>query len=247
MAHSRGVLVLVLLVLPATAGCLGEDPLLVAVSAPKAASGMTLFLVTERSFIERMQESTNRAEYAIYFGDALVYPPGGKGASFQLDGRSGSAFIPYDTFVVGNGEYDVLVDYAGTQTRARATVEKWVEYVFLHPFEKGDTILVQAALGSATGGRPEDRVLAKGELVLDIHYHGEDGASDRAIGSVATQTRHDQVSTSVHVPRARLDAGPGWYSFEPVFHNLEARNNVQVLADPTMGNFDPPWNWIKIS
>jgi hypothetical protein len=233
----------------ALSGCVtvGGDPLIVALSAPKAASGMTLFLVTQQGSLARMSDVTHSAEYAIYYGDRLVYPPGGHGATFPVQGRSGSVFIPYDLFVVGNGDYDVLVTYAGTQSRSTVTVQKWVNYVYLRPFDKGDTIVVEAALATATGGAPQDRVLSAGDLVLTLHYHGRDGADDRVIGSVVGQTQDDQISTDVPVPRDRLSQGPGYYSFDPLFDNDEAINNVQVGADPTMQNNIPPANWIYVN
>lgn len=234
-------------VLPATAGCLKRDPLIVALSAPKAASGMTLFLVTENGVIDRLSDDVKSAEYAIYYGDRLIYPPGGRGASFTIDGRSGSAFIPYNLFVVGNGDYDVLVRYAGKTTRAQVTVEKWVEYVYLRPFDKGRVIVVEAALASATGGRPEDRILTSGELIVNLHYRGADGREDRTIGSITASTENDHISTKVEVPRSKLNQGAGYYSFEPRFHNLEAKDNVQVTGDPTMANHAPPWNWVYIA
>jgi hypothetical protein len=243
----RAVLLVAALLAPALlSGCiLGHEPLILAASAPKAASGMTLFLVTEVGPLEKFRDLS--PEYVIYYGDRLIYPPGGRGATFPLDGRTGTVVIPYHLFVVGNGEYDVLVRYAGDESRLRVRVEKWVEHVWLHPFERGGGIVVEAALSSATGGRPEDRILAQGELILTIHYHGTDGKSDRIVGQVSAETRHDRINANVPVPKSRLSQGPGYYSFEPVFHNLEARDNVQVLGDPTMANLRPPWNWIYVN
>lgn len=230
-----------------TAGCVRPDGLLVALSAPKAASGMTLFLVTDPGLVGKLAQNDESAEYAIYFGDRLLYPPGGKGADFPVEGRTGSVFIPYNLFVVGNGEYDVVVKLGGQEARARVTVEKWVEYVYLRPFERGNVVVVEAALASATGARPEDRILADGELVLHLKYRGKDGREDRTLGSITTFTRHEQISTRVEVPRTRFTQGPGYYSFEPLFHNDEAKDNVQVSGDPTMRNHQPPWNWVYIA
>lgn len=227
-------------------GCVfGREPLVIAISAPKAESGMTLFLATETGPLEEFRDLA--AEYAIYFGDRLIYPPAGKGATFQVEGRTGTAFIPYNLFVVGNGEYDVVVRYAGEETRSRVRVEKWVDHVWLRPFERDDVVIVEAALSSATGGRPEDRILSHGELILTIRYHGTDGSQDRVVGQVSAETRNDRTSTLVAIPRAKLTQGAGYYSFQPLFHNLEARDNVQVDGDPTMANMRPPWNWIYIN
>ena len=242
---ARPALAIALALVAATlgAGCIRPDGLLVALSAPKASSGMTLFLVADPGLIGKLAGDDESAEYAIYFGDRLLYPPGGKGADFPIEGRTGSVFIPYNLFVVGNGEYDVVVKFAGKESRARVTVEKWVEYVHLRPFDKGNVVVIEAALASATGGRPDDRILADGELVMKIHYRGADGREDRTVGSITTFTRHDHISTRLEVPKARLTQGPGYYSFEPLFHNDEARDNVQVTGDPTMRNHQPPWNW----
>ncbi len=237
----------ILMVAPALSGCLGfgQDALVVAASAPKASSGMTLFVVTDGGMREKL--TSTKAEYAIYYGDRLIYPPGGKGAEFPVNERKGTVFVPYSQFVVGNGEYDVLVRYEGTESRVRVTVQKWAEYVFLHPFERGSVVEVESALSSATGGNPGDRILAKGELLLALHYRGLDGSEDRTLGSFKMETRHDQTSARVIVSKSSFTAGPGYYSFEPVFHNSEARNNIQVGADPTMANRNPPWNWIHIT
>jgi hypothetical protein len=250
MGRTLALAAIALVASVALGGCVtlpGRDTLILALSAPKAASGMTLFLVNDNGIVDKITKDTDSAEYAIYFGDKLIYPPGGNGADFPVSGRTGSVFIPYNLFVVGNGDYDVLVKYAGSSTRARVTVEKWVEFVYLHPFEKDNIVVVEAALASATGGRPEDRVLSSGDLILNIHYRGQDGTEDRTIGSVTGSTKNDEIGTKLEVPRSRFSQGRGYYSFEPVFHNLEAKDNVQVPGDPTMGNRLPPWNWIWIS
>jgi hypothetical protein len=87
----------------------------------------------------------------------------------------------------------------------------------------------------------------RGELVLTLKYHGRDGTLDENVAQFTVETQNDQVSTDLEVARARFDHGPGLYSFEPVFHNAEARNNVQVQGDPAMANTQPPFNWISIS
>lgn len=229
-----------------SAGCIfGRESLIIAVSAPKSESGMTLFLVSDTRYLDKFRDMS--AEYEIHFGDKLIYPPAGKGASFPIEGRTGSIVIPYNLFVVGNGEYDVIVRFAGEETRSRVRVEKWVEYVWLHPFDRGNGVVVETALSSATGGRPDDRILAHGELILTIHYRGPDGKVDRVVGQVSAETQNDRSASNVAIPKSRLSQGAGYYSFEPLFHNLEARDNVQVAGDPTMGNLRPPWNWIYVN
>jgi hypothetical protein len=246
MADRRLLAAFLLLVLAVPlSGCAAfEEPLIVAASAPRAASGMTLFVVTEKGLLEGFKDL--KAEYRIYFGDRLIYPASGQGGIIPIQGRTGSAFVPYNNFVIGNGEYDVVVSQGGTEVRTRVHVEKWVEYVRVQPFDKGDRILVQAALSSATGAKPEDRILSEGDLLVTLKYRGKDGREERTIGQVATTTRNDHVSTTVEVSRFRLSQGPGYYSFEPLFHNAEAVNNVQVRGDPTMANAYPPANWIYV-
>lgn len=250
-ATTRRLVALALLVLfagPAISGCVGitTGSILVAASAPKAASGMTIFVAEDPSIVGRLADAS-RAEYSIYYGEKLVYPPGGKGATFAIQARTGNVFVPYNLFVVGNGDYDVRIRYGGDEYRARVDIQKWANYVFLHPFDKGSYVSIESALGSATGGAPQHRILAAGELVLEIVYRGLDGNDDRSLGVIRTASAHDETSTRVDVPKSRLNAGPGYYSFEPVFHNAEAKNNVQVRADPTLANRNPPWNWIYIS
>lgn len=245
-SRQKAAALLALLVLPFFSGCvLFEEPIIIAASAPRAASGMTLFVVQQDGWIDRFRDE--KTEYAIYFGDRLIYPSVGKGALVEFDGRTGTAFVPYSHFVVGNGDYDVVITQGDAEVRTRVHVEKWVEYVRVLPFDKGDRILVEAALSSATGARPQDRILSEGDLLVTLTYRGKDGQEERTIGQVATTTRNDRVSTRVEVPRFRLSQGPGYYSFDPLFHNAEAVNNVQVPGDPTMANLHPPANWIYVS
>lgn len=220
------------------------DVLILAVSAPKASDSMTIFLASDVGPLEKYRDLT--AEYEIHYGDRLIYPPTGRGATFAVEDKRGTAVVPYDLFVVGNGEYDVVVRYAGEATRSRVTVQKWVEHVWVRPFERADAIHLETALSTATGGRPEDRVLAMGEIIFTLRYHGTDGERNVVVGQVTAETRHDRTSTSIPVPKARFTHGPGYYSFEPLFHNQEARNNVQVDGDPTMANLRPPSNWIFV-
>lgn len=237
-----------LLAAPLLSGCLSvvTGTVLIAASSPKAASGMTLFVAEQPGFSDRLREESV-ATYRIYYGDKLVYPSGTSGATLRVQDKTGSAFVPYNLFVVGNGQYDVVVTHDGDDYRTRVEIRKWANYVFLHPFDKGSVIRVEAALQSATGGSAESRILASGELLVEIVYRGLDGEDYRSLGLVRAATEHDQTGTRIDVPRGRLSYGPGYYSFEPVFHNGEARNNVQVKADPTMANRDPPWNWIQIT
>lgn len=228
-------------------GCLStfNSTLIIAASAPRAASGMTLFVVQDPGVLDSLDDA--RAEYSIFYGERLIYPPAGKGASVPFDGRSGSVFIPYNLFVVGNGDYDIVVHSDGMDYRSRVSVQKWANYVYLHPFDTGSDIRVDVTLNSQTGGEPTDRIMTRGELLVAIHYRGLSGDEDRTLGRVTTTTDRESTGTKMRIPRSALAAGPGYYSFEPLFHNEDAKNNVQVKADPTMAYRDPPWNWIYIT
>lgn len=249
MSAVRIPIVLAAILLSASlSGCvlnMGRETLIVGVSAPKTSNAMTLFLVTPAGSLDRFRDVS--AEYLIYYGDRLVYPSNGRGAVFDVEGRSGTVVIPYSYFVVGNGEYDVVVKYGDASTRARVRVEKWVDYVWLHPFDEGEVVRVEVALSAGTGGRPDDRIFSRGELILTLRYHGTDGKIDRVVGQVSAETSNDRAATPIVVPKSRLTQGAGYYSFEPLFHNLEARDNLQVPADPTMAYLRPPWNWIYVA
>ncbi|HEX2021096.1 MAG TPA: hypothetical protein VHH36_00160 [Candidatus Thermoplasmatota archaeon] len=245
--QARAALLAAVALVPALSGCLqfSGGSFIVAASAPRAASGMTVFLAQQPGFFDGNAPSA--AEYTILYGDKVVYPLGGRGATFNVVDRTGSAFVPYNLFVVGNGDYTVVVRHGDDEMRVRVPVHKWASYVFLHPFDTGDEVRVEAALSSATGGSPESRVLASGELSLQIVYRGLDGEEARPLSHRRVATDHDETSTRIDVERGELSAGPGCYSFEPLFHNAEAKNNLHVKADPTLANQDPPWNWLCIT
>lgn len=232
------------LALPALSGCLraGED-LLVVVSAPRESSGLTVFV---KSADRLLAEPS--AEYEIRYGELTVYPPGGKGATFPVEDGHGTVFVPFNLFVVGNGDYELLVRYGKDEAKARVPVDKWVSYVYLHPFDRGSKVVVDAQLSRTTGGLPNDRVITEGELVLDIRYRGKDGKLDRPTGApVKVVTETSKSFVRIELPLSRFGEGPGYYSIEPVFHNNHAKGNLWVPKDPTLGQRNPPWNWIYIS
>lgn len=238
------VLVAILIASSVLAGCVdGRASLLVAVSAPKESGGVTLFAVREAGI-----GAPDVAEYDIRYGGRVIYPPSGKGAEFKVSREGASVFVPYSLFVVGNGEYEARVRYNGEEIAARFPVAKWVNYVFLHPFDRGARVDVDVQLSRTTGGLPNDRVLTEGDLVLEVHYRGQDGKRDKLLNPpIKVTTDGSSTFTRVEVPRSRLSEGPGYYSFEPVFHNKQAKGNLWVPADPTMEDRNPPWNWIYVS
>ncbi len=244
----RGAIVAVAVVAASAflAGCVASpfgERLLVVVSAPREGGGLTIFAATQGG----MLPSAENAEFEIRYGEETVYPPGGSGAEFAMRRDGGAVFVPYSLFVVGNGDYEVLVRHEGKQIRSRATIEKWVSFVYLHPFDRGSKIVVDAQLSRSTGGLPTDRILAEGDLILELHYRGADGKRDKFLGpALKIHTSPSESFTRIEVPRSRFSEGAGYYSVEPVFHNDQAKGNYWVPADPTMEDRNPPWNWIHV-
>lgn len=244
-AGRAAVLVALFVASSVLAGCVGNrNSLLVAVSAPKEAGGLTLFAVRQSMAIG----AEETAEYEIRYGGKVIYPPSGRGAEFGVTKEGATVFVPYSLFVVGNGEYEARVRYDGEELGTKFRVEKWVNYVFLHPFDRGARVDVDVVLARTTGGAPADRILAEGDLVLELHYRGQDGKRDKLLNpTLKTTTDGASTFTRLEVPRSRFSEGPGYYSFEPVFHNRQAKGNLWVPADPTMADRNPPWNWIYVS
>jgi len=234
--------VVALLVLP-LAGCLGEGDLILALSAPDAADGMTIFAAREDGLGDT---PSRQARYRVEYDGRTVYPPGGVGGIFIVSGGSGSQFLPYNFFVEGNGRYDVVVELDDETAQASARVEKWVEYVYLHPYWKNGKAIVDVQLSKASGGSPEDRVIARGDLVLEVRYRGLEGSLNTYSGVLRAETPDDATFTRIDVPRSTFSKGPGYYSFESTFHNGQAKGNTGVHNDPSMAARSPPWNWIKV-
>lgn len=229
------------LLAPALAGCVQEGNLLATASAPKEGGGMTILLGVVGL------KADGAATFVIKKEGQVLYPPGGfaKAPLAVADGQ-GSTFVSYNAFVVGNGIYEVLVEYGGLSRSAFVEVDKWVEYVYLHPILRGANVLVDAQLSRASGGAPQDRIIAEGDLRLTVWYRGLDGkARDGApVKVVSTRTPADETYTQVLIPKTSFNRGPGWYEVEPKFDNYQASGNVGVTADPSMAHRSPPWNWI---
>ncbi len=235
--------VLALGLAPALAGCLdlGDDLGLIA-SSPRQAGGLTVAL--SKSAVVGSGPS-GKAELEILYEGKRVYPPLSFGDSFQVEDGRGIAFVPYSVFVVGNGFYDVRVRFNGEETTARTSIEKWVEYVYLHPYVRGAKVIVDLQLSTARGGAPTDRVIAEGDLRLDIRYRGADGRGNEYIKSVRTTTSPDDTFTRVDIPKSTFQK-PGYYSIDAVFHNNQAKGNTWVVNDPTLQDRSPPWNWVYV-
>jgi hypothetical protein len=238
-----GALLVAALVLPAVVtGCIASSShLAAAVSAPLEAGGLTIFLVAQGL-------PDGSASCQLEHGGVVVYPPGGIGCSVLVQNGQGTLFLPYSTFVVGNGAYNVTVQFQGVTQLASADVEKWVNYVFLHPSIDGNNVRVDAQLSRGEGGEPTERILAAGMLGFTIMYHGVTGTSapTRDGADILTETSSDETATTTEIPQSDFNLGPGWYSIEAFFNNAQALNNLNVGNDPSMADRTPPWNWVCI-
>lgn len=237
--------VVALVLLPALAGCVNEGKLLTTASAPKEGGGMTILVGAVNL------KADGSAAFVIKKEGRVVYPgiDALAKAPLALAGGEGSAFVPYNAFVVGNGVYEVVVEYAGETRSTSAAVDKWVEFVYLHPILRGANVQVDVQLSRASGGLPQDRIIAEGELRLAVYYRGLDGKvrdSNYPVKVVTVTTPGDQTYTQVQIPKSSFNKGPGWYEVEPKFDNYQASGNVGVAGDPSMAQRSPPWNWICI-
>ena len=213
----------------------------VAASSPDSAAGMTLAVAIPNAPLKNLDGD---ASYQIRYNGKLVYPPGGKGATFPIKEGRGSAFIPYSIFVVGNGLYEVTVMFDGGVERISVGVQKWVNHVFIVPSEKQGRIVVDLLLTRTSGGGPSDRVLAAGDLFIDVRYRGVDGSLNVQQQRLKYSLSGDEPLVRIPIPRTAFQQGPGYYSFEATFHNDQAFGNNGVKNDPSLGATNPPRNWI---
>lgn len=247
MKHLRGDarrMRVVALVLAATAlaGCLGgfSPDLLVSASAPITSDGITVFASTPDG------DASGQASYRIEREGRIVYPPGGLGGVVPMANGHGSVFVPYERFVEGNGPYTLVVTFDGDEARTVFQVEKWVEFVYLHPYYKGGRAWIDLQLSKAMGGSPDDRVVSRGDLIIQVDYRGLDGRVRQSSGVIRQVTPDDATFTRIEIPRSVIDDGPGYYSFEATFHNDEAKGNTGVKNDPSLAQRSPPWNWLYV-
>lgn len=223
-------------------GCLGgfSPDLIVAASAPITSDGVTVFASTPDA------DDSGQASYRIERAGKAVYPPGGIGGIVPMSGGKGSVFVPYQRFVEANGPHDLVVTFDGDEARTTFQVEKWVEYVYLHPYYKNGRPFVDLQLSKGIGGSPDDRIITRGDLILEVAHRGLDGRLRQPSGVIRQQTPDDATFTRIEVPKDVLDNGPGYYSFEATFHNDEAKGNSGVGNDPTLAQRTPPWNWLYV-
>lgn len=239
----------VLVLLPGLlSGCLGgagQPDLVVVASAPRIANGMTIAVGVPRTLFE---DGEGIATYVISHGGAVLYPPGGVGAFIQLAEGRGSAFVPYQNFVVGNGEYEVTVHYKDRSALVRASVEKWVQFVYVFPYQRNETIVADVVLEGGSG-EPNYRIFAAGQLNLQVRYRGENMTEDEM--RLTRVLRHEGLDAYIRVtiPFDDLEQrqrNRGYYSVEATFHNEQANGNNNVPLDPALAQADPPTNYVYL-
>lgn len=209
--------------------------------APADAGGMTVAVAVPSSLL---RETTGTATYQIKHNGVVVYPPTGAGAPFPVKDGRGSAFIPYSIFVVGNGDYEVVVRFGDTEQRATASVTKWVNYVFMLPFERNHGVALDVVLGRSPGGGPAERVQAAGDLLVDVRYRGSDGRMNVPLPRLKFAVSGESPLERVEVPASVFSRGAGYYSFDATFFNDQAFGNNGARTDPTLANTSPPRNWV---
>jgi hypothetical protein len=246
----RGPTLALLLLALGLSGCLGgsADPgsMVVVASAPRLANGMTIAVGVPRGLFE---DGEGVANYAISHGGEVLYPPGGVGGFISLSQGRGSAFVPYSNFVVGNGEYEVTVTYKERSAMVRAAVDKWVNFVYVFPYLRNDTVVVDVVL-ERVSGQPNDRMFAAGQLSVQMRYRGENGTAEPEMRWTKS-FRHEGQETFIRfaIPLediTRSSRNRGFYSVEATFHNEQANGNNNVPLDPALEDPDPPTNWIYL-
>lgn len=242
--------VLVLLALPMVAGFLlpsGSASLVVVASSPRIANGMTIAVGVPRTMFD---DGEGNAFYFVSYNGQVLYPPGGViGGVIGMEEGRGSAFVPYNTFVVDNGEYEVAVTYKDRQASVRTPVDKWVNFVYVFPYLRNDTLVADIVLERASG-QPNDRIFAAGQLNVRMYYRGDDGKAEPGLRfSRSVEVSGLDSFSRVQVPLEsiqRTDRNRGFYSVEATFHNVQASGNNNVPLDPALAQADPPTNWVYL-
>lgn len=244
------VLLLFLLALPYAAGLLGPSGpanMVVVASAPRLSNGLTIAVGVPRTVFE---DGEGNAFYVISRQGQALYPPGGVigGVIAMAEGR-GSAFVPYENFVVGNGEYEVEVSFKDKRALARTSVDKWVNYVYVFPYLRNDTVVADIVL-EHTSGMPNDRIFTSGQLNVRLNYRGEDGAAEPEPRFTTTlEVSGVESFTRLTIPLddiQRTDRNRGYYSVEATFHNDQASGNNNVPLDPALEQANPPTNYVYL-
>jgi hypothetical protein len=235
---------LLVLALP-LGGCLGggDAPVVVA-AAPELANGMTVAVATPRGLLGGGE---GQATFTVAYGGQVLYPPGGVlAAPLEVHEGKGSAFVPYQAFVVDNGDYTVSVTFNDKTAQATVPIKKWVYFVYALPYLRGSTLFVDLVL-EQTRGQPNDRVFAEGELNMELRYRGHNGEVNQFRLGRTMLTQGDQSFQRIELPLGSFHSNEqGYYSVEATFHNFQASGNNNVGMDPELGSQRPPTNWVYI-
>jgi hypothetical protein len=243
----RPLPLLALLAAPALAGCLGGGgpPFFVVAQAPSLANGMTVAVAAPGGPDEGL------ARFTIAHDGLIVYPVGGGllGVPLPLEGRQGSAFVPYSDFVVDVGDYVVDVAYQGQHVQATATVQKWVRFVYAFPYLRNDTLVTDLVLEDASG-QPNERMFAAGQWHYELHFRGDNSTPADEVRwqrDFVTDGLDDHLR--VEFPLSEINQtqrNKGYYSAEATFNNFQALGNDNVPMDPALRASDPPLNWVYL-
>jgi len=225
------------------AGCLENGAPVVVAQAPPTANGLSVLLAVPKGVLG---SGDGQATFRISYNGATVYPPGGVlPASIPIHESKGSVFVPYQAFVVDNGDYLVDVELEGHTTRATVPIHKWVYYVYVLPYKRDSSLFADVVL-EQTRGQPNDRIFAQGELRVEVHYRGQHGEEDQLRVTRTLLTEGDQSFQRIEFPFTSFDPKDGYYSLEATFSNLQASGNNNVGLDPELANARPPTNWVHL-
>ncbi|HEV8361651.1 MAG TPA: hypothetical protein VGR28_14475 [Candidatus Thermoplasmatota archaeon] len=236
--------VVVLLALP-TAGCVGspEAGMQIVASAPRLANGAAIAVAMPPGLFG-YPEGT--ATFYIMHQGQIVYPnSGGAGAPLPVTAGQGSVFVPYNSFVISNGDYEVRVEFQGTSKVARMPVEKWVNWVYALPYIKNGNLIIDVVLEHSPG-EPNQRVFAAGLLNVDMYYRGSHGEVNQFRVGRQLQTDNTQDFQRIEISLRSFKSERGYYAAEATFANFEAVGNNWVAMDPTLDDYNPATNWVFI-
>ncbi len=226
-------------------GLLAGEPVVVA-QAPSKGRGMSIAVATHAALGVSMDSTLS---FEIRYQGEVVYPRYGVGGELRTREGLATAFVPYAEFVQGNGNYQVVVENGARSDVGQADVRKWVNFVYLKPYvQDNETFTVDAVLEWGSGGNANQRVVAEGELQLEIRYRGENGTLNQSAHVLNTFTPGDRTFTRVAFPVEDMAnfRGEGWYSVHATFDNAQAQGNLGVGNDPTMDLRDPPQHWVWV-
>ncbi|MGQ0534597.1 MAG: hypothetical protein ACT4PT_00800 [Methanobacteriota archaeon] len=259
----RAPTVVLLLVLPAVAGCIGpDDQLHVAVSAPRLGDSATVDVVVTRG--APWSGGDGKVSLVIEKDGARLYPRGFE-VSFPIERGRGTLALPYGHFVVDNGVYTARVTQGDISAETTFEVRKWVNYLYVRPLDDREesAVRIEFALEQAAGDPTVNPVITSGIVDLQIMFERNEAPAGPVpvlpIGAPANESRKlvhvdsfrvDDKAIFAHVvsyAKFSRDVQNGdVYNVTALFHNAEVRTNANVPLDPTLASTDPPRNWVKV-